>query len=57
MMRKPVMSLQNHDQLPSRPREWIEVRDGGFTVAGSARFFIQMLALPCDGCLHRQSAL
>jgi hypothetical protein len=30
MMRKPVMSLQNHDQLPSRPREWIGLGDGGY---------------------------
>jgi hypothetical protein len=45
MMRKPVMSLENHDQLPSSPREWIDLED---VLWPGPRAFILTVGLPCD---------
>jgi hypothetical protein len=56
MMRKPVMSLENHDQMPSHTagvdRTW-----RWWLWWPGPRAFVLTFPLPCAGCPHRCSAL
>jgi len=51
------MSWENHDQLPSPPREWIELDDGYGRVRAFLFTGVATLAMPCDDGLHCRSVL